>query len=81
MQPARLRLATLNLEQDHKRWQLRRELVVEQLGTIRPDLRRHAHRLRRCASRCRRLAWTRLYSMPSRSLAADFNATLGVARA
>jgi endonuclease/exonuclease/phosphatase family metal-dependent hydrolase len=32
------RIATLNLEQDHKRWQLRRELVVEQLGAIRPDV-------------------------------------------
>jgi endonuclease/exonuclease/phosphatase family metal-dependent hydrolase len=32
------RVATLNLEQDHKRWQLRRELIVEQLGIIRPDL-------------------------------------------
>jgi endonuclease/exonuclease/phosphatase family metal-dependent hydrolase len=32
------RIATLNLEQDHKRWRLRRELVVEQLGGIRPDV-------------------------------------------
>ena len=32
------RIATLNLEQDHKRWELRRELVVEQLGAIRPDI-------------------------------------------
>ena len=34
----RLRVATLNLEQDHKRWQLRRELVVEQLDAIKPDV-------------------------------------------
>jgi len=34
----RLRVATLNLEQDHKRWELRRGLVIEQLGAIRPDV-------------------------------------------
>lgn len=33
----RFRVATLNLEQDHKRWELRRELVVEQLAAIDPD--------------------------------------------
>jgi len=33
----RFRIATLNLEQDHKRWDLRRELVIEQLGAVRPD--------------------------------------------
>ncbi|MCH8062574.1 MAG: endonuclease/exonuclease/phosphatase family protein [Chloroflexi bacterium] len=32
------RVATLNLEQDHKRWDARRELIVEQLGEIRPDV-------------------------------------------
>jgi endonuclease/exonuclease/phosphatase family metal-dependent hydrolase len=32
------RVATLNMEQDHKRWDLRRELVVEQLAAIDPDL-------------------------------------------
>ena len=32
------RVATLNMEQDHKRWDLRRELIVEQLGEIRPDV-------------------------------------------
>ena len=32
------RAATLNLEQDHKRWEKRRELVVAQLGAIRPDV-------------------------------------------
>jgi endonuclease/exonuclease/phosphatase family metal-dependent hydrolase len=32
------RAATLNLEQDHKRWDRRRELVVEQLGAIKPDV-------------------------------------------
>jgi endonuclease/exonuclease/phosphatase family metal-dependent hydrolase len=34
----RFRVATLNLEQDHKRWELRRELVIEQLGALRPDV-------------------------------------------
>ena len=34
----RFRVATLNLEQDHKRWRLRRELVIEQLGAVRPDV-------------------------------------------
>lgn len=33
-----LRVATLNMEQDHKRWAMRRELVVEQLAAIDPDL-------------------------------------------
>ena len=33
-----LRIATLNLEQNHKRWQARRNLVVEQLGELKPDL-------------------------------------------
>ena len=32
------RVATLNLEQDHKRWDLRRELVIGQLGEVRPDV-------------------------------------------
>jgi endonuclease/exonuclease/phosphatase family metal-dependent hydrolase len=32
------RIATLNLERDEKRWQERRELVVQQLGELRPDL-------------------------------------------
>jgi len=34
----RLRVATLNLEQDHKRWDQRRELVVEQMGALRPEV-------------------------------------------
>lgn len=34
----KFRVATLNLEQDHRRWSLRRELVIEQLGELRPDL-------------------------------------------
>lgn len=34
----RLRIATLNMEQDHKRWNLRRDLIVEQLAAIDPDL-------------------------------------------
>lgn len=33
-----IRVATLNMEQDHKRWELRRELIVEQLAAIDPDL-------------------------------------------
>ena len=32
------RVATLNKEQDHKRWPERRELIIEQLGEIRPDV-------------------------------------------
>ena len=32
------RIATLNLEQDHKRWPERRQLVLEQLDHIRPDI-------------------------------------------
>ncbi len=32
------RAATLNLEQDHKRWDARRELVISQLGELRPDV-------------------------------------------
>jgi endonuclease/exonuclease/phosphatase family metal-dependent hydrolase len=32
------RIATLNLEQNHKRWEARRELIVEQLGVLRPDV-------------------------------------------
>ena len=34
----RFRAATLNLEQDHKRWDARRELVIAQLGALRPDV-------------------------------------------
>jgi endonuclease/exonuclease/phosphatase family metal-dependent hydrolase len=34
----KLRIATLNMEQDHKRWDLRRELIIEQLAAIDPDL-------------------------------------------
>src|SRR5688572_27242265 len=33
----RFRVATLNLEQDHKRWSARRELVVEELCALKPD--------------------------------------------
>ncbi len=32
------RVATLNLEQDHKRWDTRRDLVVAQFGKLRPDI-------------------------------------------
>ncbi|HEV8725534.1 MAG TPA: endonuclease/exonuclease/phosphatase family protein [Candidatus Binatia bacterium] len=33
-----LRIATLNLEQDHKRWETRRELIAAQLRELHPDL-------------------------------------------
>ena len=32
------RVATLNMEQDHKRWEQRRELIVEHLDELRPDI-------------------------------------------
>jgi hypothetical protein len=32
------RVATLNLEQNHKRWDLRRELVIDQLVALQPDV-------------------------------------------
>jgi endonuclease/exonuclease/phosphatase family metal-dependent hydrolase len=32
------RVATLNLELDHKRWEARRDLVAEQFGRLRPDI-------------------------------------------
>lgn len=34
----RVRIATLNMEQDHKRWGARRELIAEQLVALRPDV-------------------------------------------
>ncbi len=52
------RVATLNLEQDHKRWDARRELIVEQMGELKPDVfalnevclpRQTAHWLQRAA--------------------------------
>ena len=33
-----LRIATLNLEQNHKCWQTRRELILQQLGELKPDM-------------------------------------------
>jgi hypothetical protein len=30
------RMATLNLEQNHKRWDVRRELVIDQLAVLQP---------------------------------------------
>ena len=33
-----LRVVTLNLEQDHKCWEARRELIAAQLGDLHPDL-------------------------------------------
>ena len=32
------RVTTLNLEQDHKRWDERRELIVAELGELKPDI-------------------------------------------
>lgn len=33
-----LRIATLNLEQNHKCWLARRELILQQLGDLKPDI-------------------------------------------
>ena len=35
---ARIRIVTLNMEQDHKRWEARRELVAGQLLALKPDV-------------------------------------------
>ena len=32
------RVATLNLEQDHKRWDARRGLIETEIGRLKPDL-------------------------------------------
>src|SRR5215472_16544442 len=34
----RFRVATLNLEQDHKRWDARRHLIDEEVANLRPDI-------------------------------------------
>ena len=34
----RFRVTTLNLEQDHKRWDARRELVQVEIGRLKPDI-------------------------------------------
>jgi endonuclease/exonuclease/phosphatase family metal-dependent hydrolase len=34
----RFRVVTLNLEQDHKRWEERRHLVDEEVGRLKPDI-------------------------------------------
>jgi endonuclease/exonuclease/phosphatase family metal-dependent hydrolase len=34
----RFRVATLNLEQDHKRWDARRELIQTEIGRLKPDI-------------------------------------------
>ena len=34
----KLRIATLNMEQDHKRWALRRELIIDELASLDPDI-------------------------------------------
>ena len=33
-----LRIATLNLEQNHKRWEARRELIAQPVGDLNPDM-------------------------------------------
>jgi endonuclease/exonuclease/phosphatase family metal-dependent hydrolase len=35
---ARIRIVTLNMEQDQKRWEMRRELIARQLAVLRPDV-------------------------------------------
>ena len=35
---ARIRVVTLNMEQDHKRWAARRELIVGELAALEPDV-------------------------------------------
>jgi endonuclease/exonuclease/phosphatase family metal-dependent hydrolase len=34
----RFRAVTLNLEQDHKRWEARRPLIDEEIGSLKPDI-------------------------------------------
>ena len=34
----RIRVVTFNMEQDHKRWEMRRELIAEQLVALKPDV-------------------------------------------
>src|ERR1700757_4064006 len=34
----RFRIATLNLEQDHKRWDARRPLIVAEIARLKPDI-------------------------------------------
>jgi endonuclease/exonuclease/phosphatase family metal-dependent hydrolase len=34
----RFRAVTLNLEQDHKRWEARRQLIDEEIGSLKPDI-------------------------------------------
>jgi endonuclease/exonuclease/phosphatase family metal-dependent hydrolase len=55
----RFRIATLNLEQDHKRWDARRPLIVAEIGRLKPDVmafneicvpRQSARRLRASAA-------------------------------
>src|SRR5215831_14948335 len=36
--PMRFRVATLNLEQDHKRWDARRPLIAAEIGRLKPDV-------------------------------------------
>src|SRR4051812_11919667 len=36
--PMRLRVVTLNMEQDHKRWDSRRELIAGELCDLAPDV-------------------------------------------
>ena len=36
--PMSFRVATLNLERNEKRWEERRELILQQLAALRPDI-------------------------------------------
>jgi hypothetical protein len=36
--PMSFRVATLNLEQDHKRWDARRALVIDQIAALQPGV-------------------------------------------
>ena len=36
--PMQFRMSTLNLEQDHKRWDARRELIHAEIGLLKPDM-------------------------------------------
>lgn len=35
---ARMRIVTLNMEQDHKRWEIRRELIAGEIAALKPDV-------------------------------------------
>ena len=47
----RFRVPTLNLEQDHKRWDARRELIQAEIGRLKPDIRENYRAGRRSGRR------------------------------